>query len=124
KGRFSPPSSACSTLWDHSSRKRFRRLLLLSGCPSRRATSGSRRGDRMNVVYFVHFVYMWKSEKFTAYPYETKDPVYFVHFSQRFFSRGARRLPNRTSRKDGAQVQLSRFAHPATGKTALPGDPG
>jgi hypothetical protein len=32
---------------------------------------------RLSTVYIVHVVHMWKSDKFTAYPHETKGPVYF-----------------------------------------------
>jgi hypothetical protein len=60
----------------------------------------------MNVyfVYIVHFVHMWKSAKFTAYPHETKCPVYFVHFARKFFARGARVLPNRSAKKGGIEI--------------------
>jgi hypothetical protein len=38
------------------------------------------------IVYIVHIVHMWKSDKFTAYPHETKGPVYVVHFSRKYFA--------------------------------------
>jgi hypothetical protein len=54
----------------------------------------------LSAVYFVHivyFVHMWKSDKFTAYPYETKGPVYFVHFSRKYFASRRTRIAKRIS---------------------------
>ena len=48
----------------------------------------------VNKVNLVNFVNMWKTEKFTTYPLGTKGRVNLVNFSQRFFVRGASRLPN------------------------------
>jgi hypothetical protein len=48
----------------------------------------------VHIVYFVYVVHMWKSDKFTAYPRENKGPVYFVHFSRKYFACRARELPN------------------------------
>jgi len=56
---------------------------------NQKARTVSALGNQVNKVNFVHFVYfvhMWKSDKFTAYPHETKGPVYFVHFSRKCFA--------------------------------------
>jgi hypothetical protein len=44
---------------------------------------------RMNcMMYFMYFVYMWKTEKYMGQLYERNGSMYFMYFSRGFFASG------------------------------------